>query len=424
MKSRIAAAIVMCLCGLIIIHCAISYQEEIVEMERQSAKDVAQINKTIDIWYSYKGYEDYLKSAIEVYNQKNNSDIVVNLSYISDIDYFNTINSSSIEGKGPDLYIMGSEYMEKAYLLGISEANKNPSMFNDDNYAGTAIDVMTYGDNIYGYPLGFDVSALFCNDDYVKNAPATFEDIKAFADSFNGDEEDAGTNAIDSDVDYSKVQGILMWDVNSLLYNYGFVGDNIHIGASGGKAIVDINNEKVLGSAKEYLLLKDYFSLTGEDTYSNIVNDFAAGKIVFMLADSKAISTLSNSDISYSIWDMPNLTEEYTCSPLSYTDILMINPYTDSRQMAVSFAEFISNEYAGDMYEISGILSTKKDIEYEDKHLNKLIDVYENSLTMPKLMDTEDYWLTMQNSLKAIWNGANIEETFNKLQTEYIENIN
>ncbi|MDE6208961.1 MAG: extracellular solute-binding protein [Lachnospiraceae bacterium] len=424
MKGKIISALAMCAIGFLLIATATSHKDD--SDTYKNAEETATSNdkgNTIKIWYAYKGYEDYINSAIEEYKAEKKLDIRIELEYISEPGYFDYINSKSIEGNGPDIFLMGSEYLEKAYLLGLLEENTNLEKFSEDIYGSAAISAAQYNDKLYTYPLGFDVSMIVINNSYVSDEINSFEDIKAYADNFNNISEDEHVGeATDGDSVFSNVKGILSWDVNTLLFNYGFVGNNISFYEEGNKKI-NINNTEVKKSVDSYLLLKDYFSLTGEENYNDIKNSFSEGEIIFTIAGTDIIKTLSDKEIDYTIKGMVNLTNDIECKSLAYIDLLAVNPRSNNISIAKELAEFISYEYAVNMYDISGIISCRKDITYENDKLNDCVNIYDNAIIMPNLLETEDYCIIMEEALKAIWNGSDVNEILGDLQNKYSERI-
>lgn len=423
-KGKVISALAMCAIGFLLIATAAAHKDDLDTDTNIDETDAKNDNdNTIKIWYSYKGYEDYIKSAIEEYKTEKNSDIEIELEYISEPGYFDYINSKSIEGNGPDIFLMGSEYLEKAYLLGLLEENNDTDRFNEEVFGKSAIAAAKYNDKLYTYPLGFDVSMIVINNSYVSDEINSFEDIKSYADNFNdiSDEEQEAEDDDKASI-FGNVKSILSWDVNTLLFNYGFVGNNISF-YEDGKKNININNTEVKKSVDSYLLLKDYFSLTGEETYEDIINSFLEGEIVFTIAGTDIINALSDSEIDYSIKKMVNLTSDIECKSLAYIDLLAVNPRAKNINEAKEFAEYISYEYALNMYGISNIISCRKDITYENDKLNDCLVIYDDSIIMPNLLETEDYCIIMEEALKAIWNGSDVNEILGDLQNKYSERI-
>ena len=317
------------------------------------------------------------------------------------------------------MFVLGSEYLEKAYLLGLLDENRY-EVFNDGVYGKAAITSSSYNDKIYGYPLGFDVAMLASNKKYVTEEINTFEDIKSYADNFNDISDDISSGESTTAVEINNINGILAWDVNSLLFNYGFAGANISFYEKGNKKI-NINNADTKEAMSKYLLLKDYFSLSGEDDYNNIKKDFLEGKIVFSIVGTDVLK--DKTEVEYKLQKLPDLTASIKSNSLSYTDLLAVNPHSKNILLARDLAKYISYDYSANMYDIVDLVSCRKDIKYENENINECLNIYDQSLTMPNLLETEDFCIVMEESLKSIWNGKDIETALNELQKKYSERI-
>lgn len=421
MKNKIISAIIMCAVGFLLI--AIATKADKAENRENTTKAEGEILATkedvVTIWYSYSGYEEYIKSAIESYKKEKNSDFSYELKFISNPGFFDYINKKTLENEGPDLFVLGSEYLEKAYLLGLLDENSY-EVFNDSVYGKAAIASSVYNDKVYGYPLGFDVAMLASNKKYVTEDINTFEDIKSYADNFNNISDDISSDESTTTDEANNITGILAWDVNSLLLNYGFAGADISFYEKGNKKI-NINNDNTKEAISNYLLLKDYFSLSGEDDYNTIKKDFLGGKIVFSIVGTDILKDETN--IEYKLQRLPDLTEDIKCNSLSYTDLLAVNPHSKNILLARELAKYISYDYSQNMYDIIGIISCRKDLKYENENINQCLSIYDQSLTMPNLLETEDFCIVMEEALKAIWSGNDIDQTLNELQKKYSERI-
>lgn len=411
----------MCAVGFLLI--AIATKADKAENRENTTKAEGEILATkedvVTIWYSYSGYEEYIKSAIESYKKEKNSDFSYELKFISNPGFFDYINKKTLENEGPDLFVLGSEYLEKAYLLGLLDENSY-EVFNDSVYGKAAIASSVYNDKVYGYPLGFDVAMLASNKKYVTEDINTFEDIKSYADNFNNISDDISSDESTTTDEANNITGILAWDVNSLLLNYGFAGADISFYEKGNKKI-NINNDNTKEAISNYLLLKDYFSLSGEDDYNTIKKDFLGGKIVFSIVGTDILKDETN--IEYKLQRLPDLTEDIKCNSLSYTDLLAVNPHSKNILLARELAKYISYDYSQNMYDIIGIISCRKDLKYENENINQCLSIYDQSLTMPNLLETEDFCIVMEEALKAIWSGNDIDQTLNELQKKYSERI-
>ena len=421
MRSRIKKILeIVILVGfaIVLILYSQNYKQD-KEKELESKKNEEETEKIFDVWYSYTGYEPFLKEAASRYEAKKG--IKVRLTYYTTINYPDKIRSASSEGKGPDLFIVSDDSIQNVILLGVAEQNYYADLYNKENYSSKSIDATTYAGKQYGYPMGFETSVFAANRTFIDSMPTTFDDIKTFADNFNnsGDEtEDAH--------DYSSVSSILKWDISDFLYNYGFLGSYLKVGGEYGDNPnnIDVNNEKAVLAGQYYYSLSQYFYTEAENSkYNDVMNEFFEGKIIYTIASSDIINRMSESELPIELSALPNLTNELTSAPVSKTDIMMVNPFADMKEEAREFAKFVTFDMAEEMYNLCNIISTKN-IVYDNENLNVFIKAYEKSAGLPKLMTTSDYWLKVNNVLSNIWKGEDVSNQLSTLHDVLDKQIN
>lgn len=408
--------VLLVLVSIFIVVYARDYREE----KRQNAVDNNGENegkeKVFDLWYSYTGYEEYLKEVAARYEEK--TGIKVRLTYYTTIDYLDKISSANASGNGPDLYLMSEESLQNAVLLGIAEQNINSGEYNSKEYTSKANEAITFVDKQYGYPLGFETTVFAANTVYVDAMPVTFDEVKSFADNFNNEE--------DTTHDYSSVTSILKWDISDIFYSYGFLGGYLNVGGEKGDnpTIIDVKNDNAVKAGEYYYSLAQYFYTDANSAkYSNIITDFASGKIIYTIASADIIKIIEEQELSVQLSVLPNLTDDLESKSISVTDMLMVNPFGDMKEEAREFSKMASHDMAEEMYQICGIIAAR-DIEYENNNINIFLDAYNKSVAMPKLMTTSDYWLKIGNVLTNIWNGSNVSETLSELYEELDTRIN
>ncbi len=412
MLKRFVAIVVMCALALGIIFYTRDYKRELmVEQQKQEINKNNEVveEKSFDIWYEYNGYEEYLKYVAEEFTKETGTE--VNLVCISDLGYSAIINSSSIKGEGPDLYIAGTSLLENLYLAGIVSVVENTDVVNEENYAKKAIESATFGGKLCGYPLGYDVSVLAYNANHITEEPDTFEDIKAYI----GNEEGVETN-------FEGISKVFEMESDDLLYNYGFFAEYMKIekNAETGTLTVSVDSEAAKNAAAQYVALKDYFGLSSDTkAYASIVADFAAGKTLFAILNTSIVGNEAFVELNYNAMPVPDFSSTVKVSAMSYTEILIVNPYSDSMDDAKKFAKLASLDLADKMYEKCGILSTKKGINYDKTIAEKFFAAYEESVALPKYMETEDFALLAKNAINHIWDGEDIATVLSELQETY-----
>ena len=180
MIKKIQGLVAMIIVASVFFWCYHSYaqnREEIMPKE-EIEKEIEMETSSADvvIWYSDSALESYLNDISETYFKKNN--VSVAAIYVSSVDFLEMVNNMNISGKGaPDIFITGSEMLEKVYLSGLYKENTDTNTYNEDNYPEIALNCVTYENQMLGYPLSFNVSFLACNMDNTDSLPKTFDEI-------------------------------------------------------------------------------------------------------------------------------------------------------------------------------------------------------------------------------------------------------
>lgn len=392
-------------------------KERVKERERQMKimSEKTDIIKVFDVWYTDKGYERYLNDMALRYEAE--TGVKVNLIYCSGMDYFDEISAANVSGNGPDLYLMDEKNLQTVVLLGIAEQNTD-TVVNEENYFKKAIKTITYGDKLYGYPMGFDTCVFATNTDYASEVPNTFDEIKNFAANFDATAE--GDK-------YINVSSILKWDISDVMYNYPFVGDSINVGGENrdNPEIIDIHNSKAVYALNYYNSLSNYFHIdAAEASYEQTVNELLNGQIVYTIVSADFVKSLEDSKVkNIKLSTIPDMTSGFETRALSMTDILMVNPFTDMKKEASEFARFVSYSHSEEMYEYTGNIATKKWL-YANSNLNMFATAYEESVGFPKLMTTGDYWLILNNMLGKVWvDGSDTSNELYNMQKEIEERL-
>ena len=132
--------------------------------------------ENIEIWYTDEALGDYLaRAALQYYEEE---DVRVVPTYVSGVQYLEQINDAQISGgNAPDLYIVGNDMLQKAYLSGMaSPIMDEQGLVNEQHFSKAALSAVTYQDKLLGYPLYFETSLFIYNETYLRDmAVATIE---------------------------------------------------------------------------------------------------------------------------------------------------------------------------------------------------------------------------------------------------------
>ncbi len=359
----------------------------------------------VTVWYYDESFTDYFKECEKVYREKYG----VSLQYINvrEEDYLESINECSIDKEdAPDVYIMDSTMLEKAALAGLTRENRNDATFNDKAFSKTAITAATYKGHLEAYPMNFDTGFILYNTAYVANAPATFDDIINFS------------NTMDESVS-GKIENVLFWDVKDLMYNYGFAGGYIEYGGKNGDdaTVKNISGDSLKAALGYYANLNQIFAVDIGTSYENVLKKFAAGKAAFIIAKTDSIKALEEDDcVSYGVGAFPDLNADLKSKSLAVTNLAVVNPYGNNSSEADRLAKFISYDMAELMYETTGKLSARVDLEYDNEQLYNILGQYEKSTNLPKVLEAGDFGAKLEVALNMIWQGGDIDTAVAALQ--------
>lgn len=361
----------------------------------------------VSIWYYNDEFAPFLEAASTRYETEKG--IKLNYVKVSEEDYLESVNKHNISGNEvPGIYIINSTMLEKAVLAGLTEENTRDGIFNNKLYSDTAISAVTYKGRKQAYPLNFDTAFMVYNTAYAPNAPSTFDDIINYS------------NNVDEAVS-SVAENILLWDVKSLMYNYGFAGGYLEYGGKNGDdvSVKSFTNDKLMQSMAYYHNLNQIFSIDiNLETYDDVVVRFSQGKVVYAIVKTDGLRRIGQAEtqVAYGVAGFPDMNGELASKPLSVTNVAVVNPYAADCEMAADAAEFLSYNMADRMYESTGKLSGKRNIEYDNEQLGIIFSQYDRSVNLPKLMEAGDFGAKLESVLNRIWQGADIQQTLSELE--------
>lgn len=380
---------------------------------------------SLTIWYTDAKLNDFMLEAAEDYEQE--TGIEVNVQLISAVDYIETISEATlVEENGPDLFVAGSDLLQKALYAGLVDDQVAYSEAESDNIPQKAFDAATCDGKLIGYPFYFESCFLLYNQYYAEDWPGTIDEILEYADNF----ESTGTT--------EKVQSIFKWDVSDIFYNYFFVGNYVGLGGTYGddKSQLSLSEGKTIECLEYYQALNEFFAIDEETVHSeDVLQEFIDGKIVFTIAKTDAIARIEQAiadgkvpeyqleterdeegneipareiERFYGVGDIPNLSDELITRGLSVTNSIVVNNYSKNRTYANDFAHYLSYERAGELYEKTGKVSVCKSVTAGDKDWERIMVQYAGSVEIPKIIEMSNYWILMEIAFANIWNGADI----------------
>ena len=256
------------------------------------------------------------------------------------------------------------------------------------------------------------------NDRVLQVLPDTIDDILTFADEYDAPEQ---------------VEAVFKWDVSDIFYNYFFVGDAIDVGGVNGDQAdaIHIYNEDAIKCMRVYQDLNQFFSIdTKEISYDGVLQDFMDGKIVYTVATSDALSKIEtakaegNFAYEYGVSVLPDVSEELSSASLSVTQCVVVNGYSVKKEMANDFAVYLT-EYASDtLYARTGKLPVNnRNDTYEDANRAAFWQEYMNSVPMPKMVETSNFWVELEIAFARIWSGEDANQDLKGLSEKIMAQV-
>ncbi len=256
------------------------------------------------------------------------------------------------------------------------------------------------------------------NDKVMQALPKTIDDILTFADEYDAPEQ---------------VEAVFKWDVSDIFYNYFFVGGAIDVGGVNGDQadLIRIYNEEAIKCMRVYQNLNQFFSIdTKEISYDGVLQDFMDGKIVYTVATSDALSKIEtakaegNFAYEYGVSVLPDVSESLSSASLSVTQCVVVNGYSVKKEMANDFAVYLIQHASDALFARTGklpVVSTKD--TYEDAKRAAFLQEYKNSVPMPKMVETSNFWVELEIAFAKIWSGEDANQDLKALSEKIMSQV-
>lgn len=414
--------------------------------------------ETIYFWYADDTMTNYINSAAVSFGEKEGVRVIPILQ--SDSEYLEAINRTSLHSEQiPDCYVISNDSLEKAYLAGLAgEVTDVENICNAEHFPGTALAAASYKGKTIAYPFFFDTSALVYNETYLREW-ARQQAKKELSGVNEDDEESAGEEAadgaaIDETLLEQKTQeymqkgipatvddilhiadtfdvpegvDVMKWDVSDIFHNYWIVGNYLIVGGDAGddETDININNEETIACLEVYKALNQFFFIESDTvTYDSVIQDFIDGKLVFTIGTTDMVKRLEEAKAEgslaydYGIAPMPRVSEALDSRSLSVTNVVVINGYSEHKELANRFAAYLTDGYTENFYERTGKVSANSNANKDNGHLQTFLQEYSESISLPKMMEIGNLWMQLEALFAKVWNGADVTPLVQELANQ------
>lgn len=422
------------------------------------------------LWYTDSDYAEYLRDAAVSYEQQTGIKVIP--TEVSDVEFLEQIQKASTEGnKAPDLFVLTNDLLEKAVLSGLAGRVKDPNhVLNSAFYADASLRAVTYRNEMYGYPLSYETACIVYNETVMEEIALAakkaeeegVDDSDGFTvveenaeDSSEEDpeipeltpEEKAERRALAGEILPTSVVGILdfanqyslpagiesyfSWDTDDVLYNYWFAGAYLNVGGENADLSEEISiyNEEALYSLSVYQAFRNFFFVEDDDrTYPDTINDFMNRKCLFTVAGTDIVGKIAAAKTEgtfaddYEILPIGMLNNNLKSRGLSVTTMICVNGLNENNTDAEKFADFATREYAKNLYARCGKMATAKLKKYEFTQMETIRDCYEQSVSLPKMVETTNYYILAEMCFANIWDGKDVNKELKSLSEQVLAN--
>lgn len=428
--------------------------------------------ETIYFWYSDESLTDFINSAAVSFGESRDVRVIPVLT--SDSEYLEAINEESLHGEHiPDAYIISNDSLEKAYLAGLaSKVPDTDKLCTTEHFPQTALFAVTYKDKLVAYPFYYQTSAFLYNKTYLEAwtaeqlAAQAQEGEEGAEDAESEPAEDAATDEAGEDGEYTdetplevtpeqiaagipanmdevlafadnydapeNVEAVLKWAVSDIFYNYYFVGGYMVVGGESGDDENNINiyNEETKKCLEVYQNLNQFFYIESDTvTPESVIQDFLDGKLVFTVATTDVLKKLEEAQedgtfpYEYGICMIPQPSAELKGRSLSVTSCVAVNGYSEHKDLANAFAAYLTGSCYENLYERTGKTSANLAANQDNANLMAFMDEYKNSSSLPKMMETSNFWIQLEILFSRVWEGGDIDSLLLELSTQIIAQI-
>ncbi|MCR4616831.1 MAG: extracellular solute-binding protein [Lachnospiraceae bacterium] len=237
---------------------------------------------------------------------------------------------------------------------------------------------------------------------YAAAIPETLNELLTIADSYSAP---AG------------VDGVMSWDVSDILFNFWIVGDVVDLGGESGddKNNIVFNNTETVNALLRYQHLHQFFNVESAlNSYDKVINDFINGKMIFTICSVDGVEKLKEAKDNgtlqheYGFASIPEVDENTLSRSMSMTEVVVVNGYSEKKDIANAFARYLTCEFAGELYARTGKAACNIHANEGYENLDVFDTEYADSVPLPKIIELENFWMELEALFARVWNGEDV----------------
>ena len=347
----------------------------------------------LKVWESSGPEKEYVMWAARNY-RKVNKNVRIVYEPVESTDARAKIELDGPAGVGADIFVTPHDHIGALVAGGHVLPVSNPNYIND--FIDSAKTAATYEGKVYGYPLGSETYALFYNKDIIKEAPKTWDDVIAFAKTYN-----------------NKAEGkyALVWPAADGYYGYMFM-DSFGAPLFGPNG--DDRKQHNLNSANAIKgltyfqnLRKQILDIPAADASGDFCNaQFSEGKSAMIITGPWKITDFKKSGVNFGITTIPSFDGKEPGHSFSGVRLAFVSSYTEHEKEAKDFAKFITSKSSLEKrFALTDQIPPRKDIDTNGKYSSAIKEQLKYAKPMPTIPQLGTYWSAMGSAYSGIWDG-------------------
>ncbi|GAB2694656.1 extracellular solute-binding protein [Paenibacillus thermoaerophilus] len=262
----------------------------------------------------------------------------------------------------------------------------------------SAIQGTSYDGTLYGYPRSMETYALFYNKKLVQTPPKTYDEIIAFAKTFN---------------DKAQNKYAFMWEIDNFYYVYSFL--TAHGGYVFGKNGTDkndigLNNEGAVKGLQAFAKLREALPVKAADvTYDIKKGLFTGGTLALDINGPWTVGEYKKAGLDFGVAPLPLIDGK---PPVSFAGIRAsyVNAHSKYPNAARLLARFITTKEAQLLeYKLTGTIPANIEAGKDpalagDATISGFAEQLKNSQPMPSIPEMNSVWEPMKAAAASVWN--------------------
>ena len=150
-----------------------------------------------------------------------------------------------------------------------------------------------------------------------------------------------------------------------------------------------------------------------------------------MVADTDVVDYLETAkrleenkfEYEYGIASIGMLNDTLKSKGLSTTKLVAINGLSSNKKTAEDFARFLTVDYSENLFARCGKFPCKYQEKYEYPQMEDVVRTYENSVSLPKIVETSNYWVLSEMVYTKAWDGNDVNKLLRDLSGQVKKQI-